>query len=352
MNYEKLDNLHDCCKMAAIRYRKTQAELLDYTQKADEEKLYLYRGYKSLFDYLVRDLGLSESTTCNIINVARTAKIVPEIKEQLEQGQGGITKFRKICPVLKKAHAENKPEEIAEWLKKVTTMNTREIEKEVAKVSPAPRRKESIRRIDENTSSLNINLSDEERELLEKAQNLSSSKNKSCQNMTETIVQALQGFVEKHDPVKKAERQKERQQKKESAIQAAEQSSVTDDGKETESSKKEPVTGANPEEDKTESVTEIDNKGNESVTETKITETAGRQSISAAIIHEVNRRDGGQCTYVSPDGRRCECNRFLHFHHVKPVAYGGKNTVENLTTLCAAHHRLIHENDNTEVRRR
>ena len=66
MNFAELDNLHECCKMVAIRYRKTQAELLDYTQKADEEKLYLHRGYKSLFDYLVKDLGLSESTTCNI----------------------------------------------------------------------------------------------------------------------------------------------------------------------------------------------------------------------------------------------------------------------------------------------
>ena len=109
MNCEKMDNLHECCKMMAIRYRKTQAKLLDYTQKADEEKLYLYRGYKSLFDYLVKDLGLSESTTYNIINVARTAKIVPQLKEQLELGQSGISKLRKICPVLKKAHAENKP---------------------------------------------------------------------------------------------------------------------------------------------------------------------------------------------------------------------------------------------------
>jgi hypothetical protein len=38
-------------------YNRCRAALiLDYTQKADEEKLYLYRGYKSLFDYLVKDL--------------------------------------------------------------------------------------------------------------------------------------------------------------------------------------------------------------------------------------------------------------------------------------------------------
>jgi 5-methylcytosine-specific restriction endonuclease McrA len=160
--------------------------------------------------------------------------------------------------------------------------------------------------------------------------------------MTETIVQALQEFVEKHDPVKKAERQKERQQKKESAVQAAEQSSATEDDKEKESSKKEPVTGANPEGDKTEAVTNDKSE----------TEKTGRQSISAAIIHKVTLRDGGQCTYVSPEGRRCECNRFLHFHHVKPVSHGGENTVENLITICAAHHRLIHENDDSKKHRR
>jgi 5-methylcytosine-specific restriction endonuclease McrA len=317
-----LNNLHDGFKISSIRYRQAQAELVDYTQKADDTKLYLHRGYNSLFDYVMRDLGLSEATASNIINVARTAKLVPQLKEQLENGHGGVAKLRKLCPVLKKAHEENKPEEIKKWLDKAKNMNTREIESEVAKVSPAPRRKESIRRIDGNHSSLTIGLSDEERNLLGKAQNLASSKNKANMTMAETIVLALGEFVEKYDPTKKAERQKERQQKKESAAQPAENPPVTEFEKETA-----PVTAVNP---KTEA------------------EKTGREAVPAAIVHEVNRRDGGQCAYVSPEGKRCECSRFLHFHHVKPVAYGGKNTVENLITLCSAHHRLIHENEESK----
>jgi 5-methylcytosine-specific restriction endonuclease McrA len=163
---------------------------------------------------------------------------------------------------------------------------------------------------------------------LEKAKNLASSKNKANMSMAETIVLALQEFVEKYDPVKKAERQKERQQKKESAAQPAENLPVTEVEKKTA-----PVTAVNPE-------TETEKTGRDV--------RDGRETVPAAIVHEVNRRDGGQCAYVSPDGKRCGCSRFLHFHHVKPVAQGGKNTVENLITLCSAHHRLIHENEESK----
>ena len=48
------------------------------------------------------------------------------------------------------------------------------------------------------------------------------------------------------------------------------------------------------------------------------------------------------------DGRRCVvpgcCNRlWLDVHHLRPRARGGSHAVDNLVTLCAAHHRLLHD---------
>jgi hypothetical protein len=64
------------------------------------------------------------------------------------------------------------------------------------------------------------------------------------------------------------------------------------------------------------------------------------RSIPAAIKREVFARDGGRCTYVSPEGRRCECNTGLEFDHRVPVAFGGKSTESNLRVACKMHNLL------------
>ena len=49
------------------------------------------------------------------------------------------------------------------------------------------------------------------------------------------------------------------------------------------------------------------------------------------------RRDGGQCAYVAPSGRRCSERTFLEFHHVHPHARQGPATVGNISLRCWRH---------------
>ncbi len=39
----------------------------------------------------------------------------------------------------------------------------------------------------------------------------------------------------------------------------------------------------------------------------------------------------------------CESTLFLHAHHVRHWADGGRTELDNLTLLCGAHHRRVHE---------
>jgi hypothetical protein len=48
-------------------------------------------------------------------------------------------------------------------------------------------------------------------------------------------------------------------------------------------------------------------------------------------------RDRG-CTFPG-----CGSTWFLHAHHIRHWADGGKTTLENLTLLCGSHHRRVHE---------
>lgn len=70
------------------------------------------------------------------------------------------------------------------------------------------------------------------------------------------------------------------------------------------------------------------------------TPAANPRTIPAHVQREVWKRDGGQCTFKSRTGRRCERTRGIEFDHVKPVALGGEGTCENVRLLCRKHNQL------------
>jgi hypothetical protein len=61
------------------------------------------------------------------------------------------------------------------------------------------------------------------------------------------------------------------------------------------------------------------------------------QSIPPALRRRVMRRDGGRCRVPG-----CRHAVFVDVHHLELRSEGGRNTLENLATLCAAHHRALH----------
>jgi len=61
-------------------------------------------------------------------------------------------------------------------------------------------------------------------------------------------------------------------------------------------------------------------------------------TIAPGRRSEVLRRDRYRCRAPG-----CGNSRFLEVHHIKPRSRGGKNTLDNLVTLCSGCHRLHHE---------
>jgi hypothetical protein len=76
-----------------------------------------------------------------------------------------------------------------------------------------------------------------------------------------------------------------------------------------------------------------------------VTEESGRvlevgrrtRTVSKALKRSLFSRDRG-CTFPG-----CHHTRFLDAHHVQHWADGGETSLVNLLTLCATHHRLVHE---------
>ena len=69
--------------------------------------------------------------------------------------------------------------------------------------------------------------------------------------------------------------------------------------------------------------------------------SSSSQHIPAEVKDSVYLRDGGQCSYVSPNGLRCSCRTHLNFDHVVPRARGGANCKSNIRLLCGPHNQLM-----------
>lgn len=65
-----------------------------------------------------------------------------------------------------------------------------------------------------------------------------------------------------------------------------------------------------------------------------------KRFIPVHLRRAVWERDQGQCTFISARGYRCTARRFLEFDHVKPIARGGKATLEGLRLRCRVHNQF------------
>jgi 5-methylcytosine-specific restriction endonuclease McrA len=65
-----------------------------------------------------------------------------------------------------------------------------------------------------------------------------------------------------------------------------------------------------------------------------------RQGIPPALRRTVLARDHRSCRVPG-----CKNTHFVDVHHLQPRSEGGRNTLENLVTLCTAHHRASHRGE-------
>lgn len=71
---------------------------------------------------------------------------------------------------------------------------------------------------------------------------------------------------------------------------------------------------------------------------TSAPDTTGRRPLSINVRRLVFQRAEGRCEYKNPHtGKICGSRFQTQIDHIKPVALGGTNAVENLRLLCRAH---------------
>ena len=286
------EQIHERALEVSARYKRAEADLIEILQQVEQHRVFVERGYSSLFQYVVKELGLSESVTYNLISVARKAREVPELKAELQKGTITLSNARKIAPVLT---MENR----AEWLQKASDLSQRQLEKEIVRVRPQTATPERATYVTPTRVSLNLGLSEKSMLELRRVQDLVSQSKRRPVSLEEVVEELSREYLERHDPAEKAKRH------------------VVKKGFPTESVK----------------------------TPVARQVRKDRTPIPATILHRVNFRDQRRCTFTNSRGEKCNQTRWIEIHHKTPVSKGGTNDLENLVTLCSVHHDWVHRQD-------
>ncbi len=292
-------NLHQRALEISKAFRKNESDLIETLFQIDEANVFLVLGYPSLFSYAVEALKLSEGNAYAFSSVARKSKQIPELKEEIKNGNLSVSKAKRIVSVIT-------PENKSEWIKRAVALPKATLEKEVVKANPEAEKKESLRMISEDRFSMKLGISENLLKKVKRVQMLLMQRKKMNLSLEETLQIMTEEFLWKNDPVQKAKRAQSRSKTLGSGI----------------------------------------NSSHPSVRITVRKSINKRARLPAALKHSIFQRDQGVCQFQAQgeaSGEKCGGMAYIEIHHKFPVSKGGLNTLENLITLCHKHHHYRHE---------
>lgn len=120
-------------KHLALEEQKLNLRLLTHLKEIDKRKLYSDLGYSSLFNYIVMELGYSNSAAMRRINSCRVLAEFPEIEKKVADGGLSLTNLALAANTFKKENIIDK-ETKKEILSSIENSSTRDCEKKLEKI--------------------------------------------------------------------------------------------------------------------------------------------------------------------------------------------------------------------------
>ena len=335
-------------KTLVQKERNINIHVLQHLQEIQSRKLYLKRGFSSLFEYAVKELGYSESSAYRRIKAMKLCKELPETKLKMAKGELNLCTASKLQTVFEKQEKQiknkaiqqqamttkmlldknkkdklnQKPtkndapiihseksyyhevpisrEQKRDLIKQVQGKSNKEAEKLLSSTFPEVcNEKEKIRNINNSKVEIKVILDKDSQQKLEDLKKLLSHKSPNM-SYGELFSLLAELGLNKYDPKRKIN-------KKNNWIPACA-------GMTKNTPKRKP--------EKTSAQKNI-------------------RYIPSVVRHHVWMRDQGQCTYICPKTkRRCSSNHLLQIDHVKPFSLGGTHEANNLRLLCANHNQF------------
>jgi hypothetical protein len=325
---------------AAVEDQRTTVVMLEFINDCERRKSHLDLGYSSVWDYCVRKLEYPSSTACRYIKAARCIRDNTEVFDMLEKNEVNVTSICQFASILD----ENNKDFI---LPRVKGASWREVEKVARKFRPPVELRDRMVHVQAATPDgvqdmvfSQFLAPDEYADVFDDVRNLLPN----GMGYGDIILTALREYRDRHNPT---ERQKRREKKGSASLHSHQRES-----KEHTSDRAAGRDSHQRASDENEAATLHSHQWERADRHKKRSTTVhSHQWESAEVTHDVPKivrdfifiRDGGQCTFVAPDGTRCQCRKGLQVDHIQPVANHGPIDTANLRLLCGGHNRLMAE---------
>jgi hypothetical protein len=182
-------------KKFVAREREISLQLLHHLKEIERRRAFADLGYRSLFDYVTRELGYSDASAARRIRAARLIAHIPEIESKFESGLLNLNHIAMAAQLFKNEDISDKKIQM-EVLGKMENKSSREAEKTLLEYKDAiqvPRETEKI--ISADITTVKMNYSNETMTLLEELKSLLAHHRFSNDEMMKSIFKiALEEF--------------------------------------------------------------------------------------------------------------------------------------------------------------
>ena len=290
------ESLLNQTKIAAKTEQQMTLALLDYLFEVERRKIFATLSYRSLFQYVVQELGYSTSQASERINAMRLVSHQPEVRMEIEEGALTLTsaaQIQRFIQVEKKAGMEVTSLKTENLIEECKGKSTREVDRILLNEASDPGKmilKEQVRVLPKNRTELKFSVDQETEEKIKKVKNLIGDI-----SLEDLFNRALEALTQQEE-------------------------------------KKRGVTRAPARVKRSDSFSSIRLRSRTQ------SEKVKSRFIPIEFKRKIFERSGGQCEYFHPQtNRRCDSRYRLQIDHIVPVAFNGKTELQNLRHYCFHH---------------
>jgi len=339
--------------------RELLTTILRYLREVENRKIYLQKGFPSMFSYVTEELSYSEGAAQRRIQAMRLLKDLPEIESKIQTGEISLSVASQVQSYLRKKEkkAPIKKEEKIALVNSLAGTSSRECERKLIKLSPdtaLPR--EITRPLSFDATLLQLVADKDFMKKLERIKELTSHQNPEGKHV-QALSKAMDHCLDIIDPRRREDRRLYKNQKKAQKLKnPLGPGPVRSPGRRGEPDNNQ-LCAKMPNAQASKSLTNSCGKApfpqllvrRTNKPTTTPTQTT-KQSPPTSAVKPVNRhipnptrdkvylRDQGQCQHQDKKtGKVCGSKYQVQIDHRFPYSLGGEHSAENLQLRCRWH---------------